>query len=164
MKQISYIVVFICISISVISQEMNEDDYKILHAIGLDSGRLNNEQYSKLLLKEWSKSDHENNKFNPYIILPIKLWEQLFEKEYQKPNDAYLNAQIAISYSTILIDLSKYEKAIPVLEKTYLYRKILTKADYKTLLNNLETCYKSKNEITKAIAIRDELIENKLIN
>lgn len=164
MKQISYIAVAICISISAMSQFNKEDINKKLHEIGLDSSSLNSEQYSKQLLKVWSKSDHETNKFNPYIILPIKLWEEIFEKQYQKTKAVYLNAQIGISYSTILIDLSKYEKAIPILEKAYLLRKSLLKTDYKILLNNLETCYKSKNEITKAIAIRDELIENKLIN
>ena len=164
MKQISYIIISICISISAMSQENSLDKYKKLLAIGLDSSKQNNEEFSKQLITVWLKSDHETNKFNPYIILPIKIWESLFEKQYKiniNPNE---NVKIGIIYATILIDLSKYEKAIPILEKAYLYKNILLKNDYKILLNNLEICYKSKNEISKAISIRDELIENKLIN
>ena len=164
MKQISYIIIAICVSISAISQENSADTYKILLAMGLDSSKQNSDEYSKKLIGTWLKSDHETNKFNPYIILPIKTWEYLFENQYKITNNPNLNAQIAITYATILIDLSKYEKAIPILEKAYLLKKSLPKSDYKNLLNNLEICYKSKNEISKAINIRDELIENKLIN
>ena len=84
MKQISYLAVAICISISAMSQFNKEDINKKLHEIGLDSSSLNSEQYSKQLLKVWSISDHETNKFNPYIILPIKLWEEIFEKQTKK--------------------------------------------------------------------------------
>ena len=164
MKQISYIILAICFSSFAISQENSANSYKKLLAMGLDSSKQDKDQFSKQLLNEWLKSDHETNKFNPYIILPIKVWEQLFENQYKETRNIILKAQIGISYSTILIDLSRYEKAIPILENAYQLRKNLPKNDYKSLLNNLEACYKSKNEISKAIIIRDELIENKLIN
>ncbi len=149
--------------ISAASQSGSENTQSKLVAMGLDSSKLNSLQFSKQLLNIWSKADHEENKYNPYIILPIKIWEQLFDNQYNKIKEEPLASEIAISYATILIDLSKYEKALPILDKAYLSKKLLPKSVYKVLLNNIEICYKSRNEISKAIIIRNELIENKLI-
>jgi two-component sensor histidine kinase len=164
MKQISYILILILLCISATSQTTSEEIQKKMLALGLDSSKLNSMHFSKRLLTTWTKSDHDENKYNPYIILPIKKWEQLFEMQYNKIHKDPLAADIAIIYATILIDLSKYEKALPILDKAYKSRKLLSKDTYKYLLINLELCYKSRNEISKAINIRNELIENKLIN
>jgi two-component sensor histidine kinase len=164
MKQISYIIIATLMSISATSQVGKEDIHQKLISMGLDSSKLNNDQFSKQLIIAWTKADYESNKYNPYIILPINIWEVLFENQYNKSNEIIQKAQLAISYSTILIDLSKYEKAIPILENAYLSRKKISKSYYNVLLSNLESCYKSKNELSSAIRIRDELIENKLIN
>jgi len=163
MKQISYITFFIFIYITAASQSESENIQNKLVALGLDSRKLNSVQFSKQLLQIWSKSDYDENKYNPYIILPIKTWEQLFENQNNKIKEEPLAAEIAITYATILIDLSKYEKALPLLIKAYLSKNLLPQSEYKILLNNLEVCYKSRNEISKAIIIRNELISNKLL-
>ena len=163
MKQISYITLCIFMCITAASQSDSEIIQNKLVAMGLDSSKLNSVQFSKQLLNTWSKSNYEENKYNPYIILPIKIWEQLFEIQNNKIKEEPLAAEIAITYATILIDLSKYEKALPLLEKAYLSKKLLPKIVYKVLLNNLEVCYKSRNEISKAIIIRNELITEKLL-
>ena len=149
--------------LSATSQSASEYTQNKLVAMGLDSSKLNSVQFSKQLLNTWSKAGYEENKYNPYIILPIDIWAQLFEKQNNKIKEEPLASEIAISYATILIDLSKYEKALPLLDKAYLSKKLLPKSVYKVLLNNLEACYKSRNEISKAIIIQNELIENKLI-
>ena len=79
MKQISYITLFIFMCITAASQSDSEIIQNKLVAMGLDSSKLNSVQFSKQLLNTWSKSNYEENKYNPYIILPIKIWEQLFE-------------------------------------------------------------------------------------
>lgn len=164
MKQISYITLFIIMCLTATSQSASEYTQNKLVNMGLVSSKLNNVQFSKQLLNTWSKAGHEENKYNPYIILPIDIWEQLFEKQNNKIKEEPLASEIAISYATILIDLSKYEKALPLLDKAYLSKKLLSKSVYKVLLNNLEVCYKSRNEISKAIIIRNELVSNKLLN
>lgn len=150
MKQISYIIIATLMSISATSQVGKEDIHQKLISMGLDSSKLNSNQFSKQLIIAWTKADHESNKYNPYIILPINIWEVLFENQYNKSNEIIQKAQLAISYSTILIDLSKYEKAIPILENAYLSRKKISKSYYNVLLSNLESCYKSKNELSSS--------------
>lgn len=164
MKQISYIVLAIFITITALGQVDNKDINLRLIELGLDNRKQNDTQFSKQLLNTWIKLGHEENKYMPFIVLPMNVWEELFEKQYNKTKDTNLKAQMGVTYSTILIDLSKYEKALNILKLAYVSKNKLTKEYYKVLLNNLETCYKSKNEISKAIEIRNELIENKLIN
>ena len=105
MKQISYIIIATLMSISATSQVGKEDIHQKLISMGLDSSKLNNDQFSKQLIIAWTKADYESNKYNPYIILPINIWEVLFENQYNKSNEIIQKAQLAISYSTILIDL-----------------------------------------------------------
>ena len=130
MKQISYITLFIFMCITAASQSDSEIIQNKLVAMGLDSSKLNSVQFSKQLLNTWSKSNYEENKYNPYIILPIKIWEQLFEIQNNKFKEEPLAAEIEITYATILIDLSKYEKALPLLEKAYLSKKLLPKIKF----------------------------------
>ena len=132
--------------------------------MGLDASKQNNTQFAIQLINAWNSLGHEENKYNPYIVLPMNIWQQLFEKKYTETNDSTLKSKIGITLSTILIDLSNYEKALVILELAYTERKNITPNEYKVLLINLEKCYKSRNEIAKAIAIRKELVENKLIN
>ena len=84
MKQISYITLFIFMYITAASQSDSEIIQNKLVTMGLDSSKLNSVQFSKHLLNTWSKSNYEENKYNPYIILPIKIWEQLFEIQNNK--------------------------------------------------------------------------------
>jgi two-component sensor histidine kinase len=145
--------------------QVNGKDTQIkLIELGLDSSNQNNSAYAKQLINAWVKLGREENKYNPYIVLPIKTWEVIFEKQYNKNNNPNLKAIIGIHYSSILLDLSQYDKAIGILQFSYKERKNIPSNEYKILLNNLEQYYKSKSEIAKAILIRNELIENKLIS
>jgi two-component sensor histidine kinase len=141
----------------------NEINQQLLE-LGLDASKQNNTQFSIQLVNTWNNLGYEENKYNPYIILPIHIWESLFVKQYEKVSDSNLKSKIGIALSTILIDLSNYEKALTILKLAYAERKNVTPFEYKILLSNLEKCYKSRNEITNAIEIRKELIENRLIN
>ena len=164
MKQISYVIFVLLIAINSNCQ-VNYKDLQIkIWELGLDSSKIDNPQYARQLLKAWEKLEREENKFNPYIVLPIKVWEKLFEQQYCKINNPSLRAEIGIHYSSILIDLSQYEKALGILQQAYNERKRISKIEYKILLENFEQCYKSKNELAKAISIRNELIENKLLS
>ncbi len=151
-------------AISTRSQVNNMDLQLKISQLGLDSSKIDNPQFAEHLINVWVMQEREENKFNPYIVLPIKKWESIFEKQYCKTNDPNLRAAIGIHYSSILIDLSQYEKALGVLQQVYTERRRLTKNEYEILLDNLEQCYKSKNEIAKAISIRKEIIENKLLS
>lgn len=164
MKQISYIIIAVLMSMSLVGQVINKEFSNKIIALGLDSKKLTVNAYGNQLNAVWAKLDHEENKYNPYIVLPIKVWEQLFEKQYINTVDTNSKILLAINYSTILIDLSQYDKALQILNSAYPLRKRVSTSAYKILLNNLENCYKSRNEISKAILIRNELIENKLIN
>ena len=164
MKQIIYIIIAVLMTISSTGQEFNNEINNKVKELGLDSSKIKASEYPNQLNAVWTKLGHEENKYNPYIVLPIKIWEQLFEKQHINTANTNSHVVLAVNYSTILIDLSKYDKAIQILNSAYPLRKNLPKSVYKTLLNNLETCYKSSNEISKAIQIRNELIENKLIN
>jgi len=164
MKKLLYIILLIFIASDVSSQKYEIAIHQKLNELGLETSKSQTNEYANQLINTWRKLGHEENKYNPYIVLPIKEWEKLFEKEYQNVADTNIKTRIAIHYSTILIDLSKYEKALTILKLAYPDRTNISKNEYKILLSNLEICYKSKNEITKAIEIRNELIANKLIN
>ena len=164
MKQLYYILISIFIVVTANGQIDSKIYQNKLMELGLDTSKQNNPSFSNQLIDEWLKQGREENKYNPYIVLPISIWEHLFEKQYAQNNEPYLKARIAIQYSNILIDLSQYEKALAILKQAYPERKKLIKNEYKNLLNNLELCYNSKNEIAKAISIRNELIENKLLS
>lgn len=164
MKQIYYIIIAVLISMTSTGQAVSKEISDKIIELGLDSSKIKLSEYGNQLNVIWAKLGHEENKYNPYIVLPISAWEQLFEKQYINTSNTSSKIELAINYSTILIDLSKYDKALQILNIAYPLRKRLSKSVYKTLLNNLETCYKSSNEISKAILIRNELIENKLIN
>ena len=151
-------------AISSIGQNNSNEISQQLLKLGLDKSKQNNTQYAIQLINAWNNLGHEENKYNPYIVLPMSVWLQLFEKQYTETNDSTLKSKIGITLSTILIDLSNYEKALAILKLAYAERKNITPNEYKILLSNLEKCYKSRNEIAKAIAIRKELVENKLIN
>ena len=164
MKQLSYIIITILIAISANGQIYSKDIQNKIFELGLDSSKQSNSLHTNQLITAWIKLERDENKYNPYIVLPIKIWETLFEKQYNEKNSPILKAQIGIHYSSILIDLSQYEKAIKILQLAYAERNKIAKNDFKILLNNLEQCYKSKNEIAKAILIRNELVENKLLS
>lgn len=164
MKQLSYIIITILIAISANGQIYSKDIQNKIFELGLDSSKQSNSLHTNQLITAWIKLERDENKYNPYIVLPIKIWETLFEKKYNEKNSPILKAQIGIHYSSILIDLSQYEKAIKILQLAYAERNKIAKNDFKILLNNLEQCYKSKNEIAKAILIRNELVENKLLS
>ncbi len=151
-------------AISSIGQNNSNEISQQLLKLGLDKSKQNNTQYAIQLINAWNNLGHEENKYNPYIVLPMSVWLQLFEKQYTETTDSTLKSKIGITYATILIDLSNYEKAIVITKLAYAKRKNITRNEYKILLSNLEKCYKSRNEIAKAIAIRKELVENKLIN
>jgi two-component sensor histidine kinase len=164
MKQIFYLLISLFIAISSIGQNNSNEISQQLLKLGLDTSKQNNTQYAIQLINAWNNLGHEENKYNPYIVLPMNIWGQLFATQYEKISDANLKSKIGIAFSSVLIDLSKYEQALGILKLAYLERKEITSIEYKILLNNLEKCYKSRNEITNAIEIRKELIENKLIN
>jgi len=164
MKQISYIIISFIMVVTANGQVNGKDTQIKLLELGLDSSNQNNSAYAKQLINAWVKMGREENKYNPYIVLPIKTWEVIFEKQYNKNNNPNLKAIIGIHYSSILLDLSQYDKAIGILQFSYKERKNIPSNEYKILLNNLEQYYKSKSEIAKAILIRNELIENKLIS
>jgi two-component sensor histidine kinase len=164
MKQIFYLLISLFIAISSIGQNNSNEISQQLLKLGLDTSKQNNTQYAIQLINAWNNLGHEENKYNPYIVLPMNIWGQLFATQYEKTTDANLKSKIGITYATILIDLSNYEKAIVILKLAYAERKNITRKEYKILLSNIEKCYQSKNEIAKAIVIRKELIENKLIN
>jgi len=164
MKQISYIIISFIMVVTANGQVNGKDTQIKLLELGLDSSNQNNSAYAKQLINAWVKMGREENKYNPYIVLPIKTWEVIFEKQYNKNNNPNLKAIIGIHYSSILLDLSQYDKAIAILQFSYKERKNIPSNEYKILLNNLEQYYKSKSEIAKAILIRNELIENKLIS
>ena len=164
MKQIFYLLISLFIAISSIGQNNSNEISQQLLKLGLDTSKQNNTQYAIQLINAWNNLGHEENKYNPYIVLPMNIWGQLFATQYEKTSDANLKSKIGIAFSSVLIDLSKYEQALGILKLAYLERKEITSIEYKILLNNLEKCYKSRNEITNAIEIRKELIENKLIN
>lgn len=164
MKQISYIIISFIMVVTANGQVNGKDTQIKLLELGLDSSNQNNSAYAKQLINAWVKLGREENKYNPYIVLPIKTWEVIFEKQYNKNNNPNLKAIIGIHYSSILLDLSQYDKAIGILQFSYKERKNIPSNEYKILLNNLEQYYKSKSEIAKAILIRNELIENKLIS
>jgi two-component sensor histidine kinase len=164
MKQIFYILIVLFTTTSSIGQSNIREINQQLLKLGVDASKQNNMQLSIQLIKAWNNLDHEENKYNPYIVLPMNTWVQLFEKQYEQTNESNLKSKIGIAYASILIDLSNYEKALKILKVAYAERKNVTPFEYKILLSNLEKCYKSRNEITNAIEIRKELIENRLIN
>lgn len=164
MKQIFYLLIALFMAISSIGQNNSNEISQQLLKLGLDKSKQNNNQYAIQLINAWNNLGHEESKYNPYIVLPMSVWLQLFEKQYTETTDSTLKSKIGITYATILIDLSNYEKAIVILKLAYAERKNITRNEYKILLSNIEKCYQSRNEIAKAIAIRKELIENKLIN
>jgi two-component sensor histidine kinase len=164
MKQIFYLLIALITTITSIGQNNSNEISQQLLKMGLDASKQNNTQFAIQLINAWNSLGHEENKYNPYIVLPMNIWQQLFEKKYTETNDSTLKSKIGITLSTILIDLSNYKKALAILKLAYAERKNITPNEYKILLSNLEKCYKSKNEIAKAIAIRKELVENKLMN
>lgn len=163
MKLILCIIFTLLIATNAKSEIYSKEIQDKILKLGLDISNENSTQISEQLINIWSKIEQDDDKFMPYIILPIKVWGDLFEKQYQKNNNNSQNARIGIYYSSILIDLSQYEKALEILKFAYSEKKRISKNEYKILLINLEQCYKSKNEISNAIQIRKELIQNKLL-
>mgnify|MGYP000604307225 FL=1 len=142
MKQIFYLLISLFIAISSIGQNNSNEISQQLLKLGLDTSKQNNTQYAIQLINAWNNLGHEEKKYNPYIVLPMNIWGQLFATKYEKTSDANLKSKIGIAFSSVLIDLSKYEQALGILKLAYLERKEITSIEYKILLNNLEKCYK----------------------
>ena len=65
--------------------------------MGLDASKQNNTQFAIQLINAWNSLGHEENKYNPYIVLPMNIWQQLFEKKYTETNDSTLKSKIGIT-------------------------------------------------------------------
>ena len=87
MKQIFYILIVLFTNISSIGQSNVTEINQQLLKLGIDASKQNNTQLSTQLIKAWNNLDHEENKYNPYIVLPMNTWVQLFEKQYEQTNE-----------------------------------------------------------------------------
>ena len=77
MKQIFYLLIALITTITSIGQNNSNEISQQLLKMGLDASKQNNTQYAIQLINAWNNLGHEENKYNPYIVLPMNIWGQL---------------------------------------------------------------------------------------
>lgn len=100
-----------------------------------------------------------------YYMLPGKVWETILYRQYhiaQQSKNTNLQLQLAFPLATIYHVQAKSE-AIPILELLYHNRIKLSRAKDSMVLIKLEEQYRNKKDLAKAIVIRNERIEKKMI-
>lgn len=155
-----------CIIITFFTKAQSDKLSAKLHLLNLDG--IYNDLSTKSTLQLINKWHHLNTYYHAtiYDSLPAAYWQELFEKRYKKAiadNDSVLQLKIALPLAYVLHVQSKFEKGVHVLE--YLYKN-KNKFDFKmvgTILIKLEEEYRSLNNMSKVIQIRQERIERKYI-
>lgn len=164
-KYLLLISLLLCIFTEIRGQNWNNAVNDQLRKLGLDATKERESNYTSNLINAWNTLNYEESKFNNYIALPAETWEYLLELNYKKINineNIALKMDIGVALTTVLIDLSKYEKVATYIDELYTNRSVLDPNKLTLLLNNIESFYKYKNNISKAILIRNELVEKQL--
>lgn len=122
---------------------------------------------NKLIQLWYHGKSGSQKKVYRYDIYTVTTWTKLIEQAYinEITNGSKAIAfQLSIMLSSAYHDQTKFEKALPILEKIYFNKQQLSLSQLKNMLIKLEEEYRAFNYIEKAIKIRRERIKNKFIN
>ena len=136
------------------------------NSLMLDDNKMNNEQTSaNKLIKLWEDvNGNSNSSSDPYTI---KVWEKLLSTAYQNAidhKDTELQFRLSIPLSFTYHSETKFNQGLPLLINLFDHKEKLSTIQLKQVLIKLEEEYRATNDITNAIKIRKERIENHFIN
>ncbi len=149
------------IQIQVIGQA-RIDKYEPIHRAANDSDK----QSTLTLLKFWNDL-YEVDKISLFNAFQIGEWAKVFESKYQIAqlrNDTDLIFKISYPLGWIYHNMANYTQATKKLEYLHQRKKKLTKNEYSQVLIKLEENYRFFGNITAAVKLRNERIEQKFTN
>jgi two-component sensor histidine kinase len=131
-----------------------------------EDNKMNNEQINAYrLLNLWDQvNENSNSSSDPYTI---QVWEHLLATAYQKAianKDETLQFKLSIPLSFTYHSETKFSLGLPLLLNLYRHKEKLNNIQLKRVLIKLEEEYRASNDITNALKIRKERIENQFIN
>lgn len=126
-----------------------------------------NKEANRLINLWYNGNGNTKKKLNRYHIYPVAIWTTRLEKANSfaiKNGLKQIEFELNILLSSAYHDQTRFDKALPLLEKLYLNKEKLNNYQFKHILIKLEEEYRAFNYIEKAIKIRRERIKNKFIN
>lgn len=136
----------------------NLDKYQLSECLSTSSAK-----NTRTLINVWDSLSVDSS---PIKILPIEVWEKLFEKQfeyYKYSEDNKIKTSLLFPLAYIYHSKAEFIKALPLLEYLHVNKTLLTTNRYKSVLTKMEEEYRALGNIERTIEIRQERIKNGFI-
>lgn len=143
------------------STQIVKAEYRInlakIGLVGID--KISGIQSSGRLIKVWDSLESPEAKLSILDIMPETEWEQVFVKHYDNSSigaNKSVKAAIGLILTGIYHRQARFDKKLPILEYLNENIEVLANDEQKSVLLQLENVYRGRNDIAKAILVRNQ--------